>query len=63
MALPDDNTTLLTDMEDSMYELREKVEDFRNNQNERSDEGNEQHIADALTALDTFEAALHSLVP
>lgn len=60
-----DNTRVITDIQDLAGELREALDDFRiaQQQSDDRDQGNDENVAQAFAALDTFDSAVDAIVP
>lgn len=56
-------TDMISEMQVYSDDIRALLDDFRREQTEDSDEGNDQHITSATAALDSLNSALDSLVP
>jgi hypothetical protein len=54
---------LISHMQSHLEDLRELLQQFEREQDGSSDEGNEDHISQAVAALDALEGHVGDLVP
>lgn len=61
--MPRMNTDLIAELQDKLSDARELLDDIRRAQNDDSDVSNEEHIGEAIAALDNLDGHVGDLVP